>query len=424
MEFIGGTISIFWAILKNWWWLPLPFLFYKRFIFFFLWYRVEKFDLSVKKVMLEVKIPKEIIKSIKAMDQAFLGMHGYHDVFNWKEVVLEGEYLHSLGFEIACLEGKVHFYIRCPAKARDLVESNIYAQYPEAEISLAENYTKLVPQNIPNKDWDLFGIDMINTKPSAYPLKTYIDFENDIKEEKRLDPLAGLLDGMATIGPGEYLWVQLIAKPIRTEVKWQEEGLKLVNDLVHREEEEPARWKPIVQEAADVLITGQPPSGPPEEKKEEGFLPPEMKLTPGERATVLAIEGKISKFGYQCSVRFMYLGKRDVFFKPKARIPYGLYKTVSSEGLGGLKPWLTTLPKVQWFFREIRQYGRKRAMFRRYVRRFPPLFPQDFTAATFVLTTDELATLYHFPGRMVAPAPSVVRLEAKKGEAPPELPVE
>jgi len=51
-----------------------------------------------------------------------------------------------------------------------------------------------------------------------------------------------------------------------------------------------------------------------------------------------------------------------------------------------------------------------------------PLFPG--AGGTFILNTEELASLFHFPGRAVAPVPFVSRIEAKKGEAPPGLPIE
>jgi hypothetical protein len=40
----------------------------------------------------------------------------------------------------------------------------------------------------------------------------------------------------------------------------------------------------------------------------------------------------------------------------------------------------------------------------------------------FVLNTEELATIFHFPGR-VAETPTFGRIEARKSEAPPNLPI-
>jgi len=424
-------LTTLWAIIKNWWWLPLPFILYKHFAFFWVYYRMEQYNTTVKRVLYEVKIPKEVVKPIKAMEQVVAGWHGIHDVFTWREKWLQGEFQLTLSLEIASIDGEIHFFIRGPESFRDIIESNIYSQYPEAEISIVEDYTKAVPPNIPNKDWDVFGFDMINTKPNPYPIRTYKEFEEarETKEEKRLDPLSNLLDGMASIGPGEQMWLQIGAKPIRDEVPWREEGQELVDKLVFRDKDKKKKVGPsIVGEAADVLITGRPPTTEvSEEKEERDFLPPEMKLTPGERETVKAIEDKISKFGFVVNIRCLYLGRRDVFFKPKARMFYGFFKNVSSESWGGLKPWKRTLPKVQWLLKRPRTHMRKKSLFLRYKRRFAHFFPRPSysifeSGGQYIFNTEELATVYHFPGRTVAPAPGVPRVEAKKGEAPSGLP--
>lgn len=416
------AMSTIWLIIKNWWWLPLPFILYNRFLFFWMWYKAEQYDGTVKKIVLEIKIPKEVVKPIKAMEQVIAGFHGIHDVFNWREKWLQGEFQLTFSLEIASVEGKIHFFIRLPQIFRPLVESNVYSQYPEAEITQVEDYSKFIPQGVPNKDWDVFGFDFIASRKSAYPLRTYKEFEElkEIVEEKRLDPLSGLLDGMSILNPGEQMWLQIVIKPVREEIPWQEEGREIVNELVHREKEETS-MPSIFKEAADVLISGKQPGQLPEEEKRE-IIPPEMKLTPGERDVVKAIEDKISKFGFDTNIRCLYLAKKEVFLKPKARMFYGFFKNISNESLQGLKPWTKTMPKIQWLLKKQRTYLRKRILFRRYQRRFSPLFPHK--GGTYVLNTEEIATLYHFPGRAVAPAPAIPRVEAKKREAPSGLPVE
>jgi len=421
-----SILTTLWTIFKNWWWLILPFILYPHFTFFWKWYRMEKYDATVKKIILEIKIPKEVLKPIKAMEQVIAGFHGIHDIFTWREKWLQGEFQLSLSLEIVGIDGEAHFFIRAPEVFRDIVESNIYSQYPEAEISVVEDYTKFIPQKIPNKDWDLCGRDFITTKKGkdSYPIRTYKDFEEpkEIKEEKRVDPLAGLLEGMAVLGPGEQMWLQIMIRPVREEIPWQKEGKALVDELVHREDKEASRPS-VFKEAADVLISGKPAGQVPvEEEKQRELIPPEMKLTPGERLIVQSIEEKIAKFGFISNIRVLYLARRDAFFKPKTRMFYGFFKNVSTENLNGLKPWTKTMPKVQWVLKKRRTYMKARNLFRRYQRRFQPLFPKP--GGTYVLNTEEVATLFHFPGRMVAPAPAVPRVEAKKGEAPPGLPSE
>lgn len=412
-------------IFKTWWWVPLPFLFWKPFRILYFYFIHERWDNTIEKIILEIRMPKEVLKPIRAMEEVFAGFHAIHDVFIWREKWLEGQFQLSISCEIVSLGGEVHFYIRTPKIYRNIIESNIYSQYPEAEIFEVEDYTKAVPQDIPNKDWDLWGTSFKNTKPDPYPIKTYLKFESEreIKEEKRIDPLAGLLEGMAGLKPGEQLWLQIRATPTRDETRqWIKEGLEIRDKLVRRLGK--PKPKPMIQEAAEVLISGKPPGAAPAEEKE--IIPPEMKLTPGERDIVAAIEEKIGKFGFDCHIRFIYLGKRDVFFKPTARFAFGFFKEISTENLGGLMLDKRIMTKVKsvlfWFLDQRRVYIRKRRLFRYYQKRWPPFFPRP--GGTYILTTDELATLYHFPSRIVAPAPGVPRVEVKKGEAPPGLPVE
>lgn len=415
------TLFYIFQIIKSWWFFILPILLIKPALNLWLWYVRAKWVRKIKYILLEIKLPKEVVKPMKAMEEVFAGIHSIHDVFDFREVWLEGKFQLALSFEIVSDGGKIHFYIRCPEIFRDIVESNIYAQFPDAEIYQVEDYTKLVPQNIPNENWDLFGFDEITTKPNPYPIKTYKYFEErtDIPEEKRVSPLAGLLEGMATLKEGEYLWYQIWAKPIREEIPWRKEGLKIVNELVNRPKEKPP--KSILSAVIDLLVRGKPPEEKPsEEKGLEALAFPEMRLTPGEKEIVKGIEDKISKFGYECLVRYLYLGKRDVFFKPKARIPFGFFKEISTENMNGLKPNTKTMPKVHHPLLEKRRvYLRKRKLFKRYCQRLPTLFP--FVGGTYVLNTEELATLYHFPGKVVAPAPTIERVEARKKEPPPTL---
>lgn len=423
LSFIYPFLANFWQIFKNWWWIALPFLFWPYAKFLYHFYIMENWDKTIKRIMLEVKVPKESIKSIKAMDQVFSGFHALHDIPTWREKWIEGVFQLSLSFEIVSLAGQIHFFIRTPENFRKIIESNIYSQYPEAEISLVEDYTKYVPHDIPNKDWDIWGVDFVNAKDEILPIKTYNQFELEAEkdEEKKVDPLADLLEGLSTLGPGEQFWLQINAKPVLGRDKpWQAKGKEFVDKLARRPEKK--KEKSILQEAVEILISGKTEE---KEAPKESF-PPEMKLTPGEREVLAGVEQKLSKFGYDCCVRFVYLGKKDVFFKANTKIGFSFFKEISTENLGGLKPWSKTMTKVKsvplWFLDKRRVYLRQRRMFKCYTKRWSPLFPRP--GGTYILNTEELATLFHFPGKSVAPAAGISRVETKKKGVPADLPVE
>jgi len=421
-----------WQIIQAWWWLFLPFLLGKPLLYLWLWWRFELFINQQKFILLEVKLPEESIKPIRAMEQVMDGIQqGFWDPPNFWEKWWNGKI--SIGFqlEIVSIGGEIHFYIRCPDYRRDIVEANIYSQYPEAEITLAEDYAKNIPHNIPNKDWDMWASDYKLDKPSPYPIKTYLEFETEAEkeEEKRVDPLAALLETFAKIKSGEQLWIQIQASSIGQEdaEPFLKEG-KAIRDKIAKRPEA-AKPKPMIQEAAEILISG-PPS---EEKKEKPMelIAPELRLTPGEKEIIAGVERKISKPLFTCSIRFIFLGKREVWFKSNLRLAIAYFGNYVTENMNALFPLGKTITKVYSrppfsIFDRRRRYLRKRKMFRLYLERFPPCFPRkgNYKTGTFILNTEELASLFHFPSRRVAPAPGVSRVEAKKAGSPTGLPTE
>jgi len=436
MDSVQIFISILlpvWKVVKSWWWLPAPFILWQLFLFLWFWWRNDIFISKQKRILIEVNIPKEVVKPIRAMETVLshLWQIVYDPADSWEKWI-EGKSILSYSFEIAAINGEPHFFIRIPETSIDAIEASIYSQYPEAEISIVDDYTKHIPQDIPNEDWDLWGTPYKMLKDAPYPIKTYTKFETEREpiEEKIIDPLAELLEAMAKTGPGEQIWVQIVAKPITDkEVPWVTEGEKIRDKIARRDPKKTLLKKPLILEAADVLITGQP-AGISEKKEEKDFIPPEMKLTPGEKEVISEVEKKISKLGFQVAIRFIYLGKKDVFFKPRLRLPLSFFGAFSSQDLNAIvphgQPYITKVPH-SWFLpknllRDRKVYFRKRALFRKYKLRVSKYFPNH--GKDIILNTEELATLFHFPGRRSAPAPFVKRIEAKKGEAPSGLPIE
>ena len=420
-------LNSFLEILKNWWWLPLPFILWKPFSFLWLWWRQSVWLDKIHWVMLEIRLPEETLKPIKAMESVFSSLWTTYYPPNWKEKWFEGVHLLTLSFEITAIDGVPHFYIRCPDFHRNLIESSIYAQYPDVEIQEVEDYTKNIPQNIPNKEWNLWGCDMILLKDDPYPIRTYKEFEPEgeriTKEEKRIDPMANLLESLGKLKEGEQIWIQMMIKPITTEENdWAKEGEKIIQKIMGRA---PApsleSFVPYaIKGAGRVLIGGKPleEAKPEVEKLELGTL----KLSPSELEVAKGVAAKIAKYAFESNIRFIYLGKKDAFFQPNLRLVLGYFSEFYTQNLNAMKPWGKTITKIQLILIDRRLYLRKRRLLRNYLMRKTPLYPRP--GGTYVLNTEELATLYHFPSRIVAPAPTVPRIAAKKGEAPPELPTE
>lgn len=434
----------FFLVFKNWWWLITPIILYLPAVYLYLWWlNWDVWNKKKKWILLEVKPPKEILKPFKAMEDVFLALWYVYDHPNWREKWCEGMLANPAWFslETVSIGGDIHFYIRIEEVWRNLFETTLYSQYPEIEISEAEDYTKNVPHDVPNDNWDLYGEDFYLMKPDPYPIKTYSAFFEEraeiVAEEKRIDPMNSLLEMMAKLQSGEQLWLQIVCVPItEADIPFITEGRRMADKIARRPAKIPI--KPIVQEAAEkaaeIFITGKVL----EEKKvtEVEIIPPEMKLTPGEKKILAAIENKISKYSFKVWIRTVYIYKKDApHFYGNYKIGRSYLGHFADADLNGFKYWGPTRTRIHYWFRKPRLYLRKRKIFKNYIERFSPLFPRvsgrpsiPFGWAKgkgwFVLNTEELATIYHFPALAAPLPPEVPRVEAKRGGPPSELPVE
>ena len=424
------TTGLLWGFIKAWWWLPLPFWLWPRLAEYWLWWRQElygkRFDAMV---VLEIKPPAEMQRPIKGMENVFSNLWTLYEGRNWKEKWIDGKFQRSFSVEIVGIDGFVHLLVRVPKNMRSLVETAFYAQYPEAEITEFGEYTKNVPEQIADHpDWDVWGASFRSNKLDVYPIKTYAQFfeTSDLlpDEEQRLDPLSSLLEGLATLRPGEQMWIQLVLKPVTNEENnFIDRGKAEVDKLFGRKPKQEA-FKPIFQQAAELLVVGETVEGKAEEEKQTfgAFL-----RTPGESKAIEAIEKKVGQRMYECHMRFLYLGKEEVFFKPNVRLGFGFINQFTTEDWNSLRPISQTMPSVTHFFVKLRNQWRKRKIFRYYKERIPPTYPGDSESTgkdgVFVLCTEELASLFHLPSRGVAPTPALPRVEAKRSQAPSDLPI-
>jgi hypothetical protein len=430
-------------VLKNWWWFFLPIILFRSFRFLYLWWiRVEVWAKKNKWILLEIKPPKEILKPFRAMEDVIDVLWGVYNAPNWREKWCEGEPPHApfwFSFEIASFGGEIHFFIRILDVWRDMVEAMIYSQYPEAEISLVEDYTQKVPQDVPNKEWDLYAEDYSLMKDDVYPIRTYSMFFEErpevVKEEKRLDPLDSLLEALAKLKPAEQLWFQIVANPItNADIPWVSRGEAVANKIAKRPEV--AKPKSIFREIFEILVGGKEEAPP----KEEGLIAPELALTPGEKDVLQGVETKISKKGFKTWMRIVYLYKRkEPHFLGNYKIIRSYLHHFSAQNLNIPVFWGPTRTRIQYWFRERRLYLRKRQQFLRYGLRVPSSWPRTMSGepfrpfgfaprgpgirGTIILNSEELATIYHFPAKITAMAPAVKPVEAKKGGPPPGLPI-
>ena len=402
-------------------WLPLFLFFILRDVW--LKYARANFLSGIKWTLLEIKVPREVAKSPKAMESLFAGIHATARSGNMLEKYWKGFFVPWFSLEIVGNASGVHFYIWCSAFFRKMIESQIFAQYPSCEVSEVEDYTKALPLAMPHPEWGMWGTEYILQKPDAYPIRTYEDFILSEKvalkeEEKKIDPLSALMEFAGSLGDGENIWIQMIIRP--TGDGWKKEGQQLVSKLAGREPKinEPALTKLVY--GLDKAIGGV--SSSVLEKKDSAVMPKIMNLTPGEVEVVKAIERNISKIGLEVGFRWMYIAKKDKYNAIAIPAINGIFRQFSAPNLNGFTLNALTKTGVDYVLKSTRESMRKRRLYDAYRLRSFFMPPYSKKSKSFILSSEELATIYHFPGEVVH-APGFARIEAKKGAPPTNLPM-
>ena len=416
--------GVYWAfyIILSLWWLFLPVVFLILIVNFWQSYTRQKYLDSLKWVMLRVKPPPLIDRSLKGMEQFFVNLHGSQGKKpNKRDRILRGKIRDHFSFEIVGNQGATEFYIRTLETHRNLIEANIFAQYPDAEIAQVEDYISELPKFLPTDEIDVVGGEMILAKNNAYPLLTYEYFQekpgrkDDIPS---LDPLASVAEAFSTYRPGEWFVMQFLLMPIAGD-DWTKTARKEIDKVLGKEEKpKPNLFEKLLNALWELAL------GKPEEKKEEKK---DKKLNPGEEDAVKGMEKKLARHGFQAGLRLMYIGPKEGFRRYHYAEIGGALKQFGSGLLNSFKPDKPTGTssdgKLEFLFPSGKGLFAEQETFKKKVALYSKLRGREWTSHNFVLTTDELATLYHLPGPEVK-APLFPRVEAKMGQPPSNLELE
>lgn len=400
------------------WWFVFPVVLFYLFQIMWIKYVWGEYKKNLKFMMLEIKPPRDIEKSPKTMEQFFIFLHGIWSTPNYFDYYLKGRIKQSqFAVEIQGVNGEMHFFVRTEERYRNLVESALYAQYPDAEIQEAEDYTRSVPKNVPNPDWNMWGTDYKFSKDDAYPIRTYHKFQEEVTKGM-IEPLAPLADIISTLPPGHQLWVQMLIIPIKDKV-WRPMVQKVVAKLAGREvKKEAIAIIGFFQEIVDIIASAfkyifNPVPEVEEKKKDE--QPLQFRLTPVEKDILQAVEESLNKKAFKTKLRIIYVAPRKSFKKVFYQGMDGFTHQFNDPNLNTLDKDNETKTYANYFFVKYRMLWAQRKIWNRYLTR-------DDDGPNMYLNTEELATIFHLPD-MSALSPSISRVEAKKGGAPINLPV-
>lgn len=200
--------------------------------------------------VLAVRVSKLNENGPMVAEQIFATFHGIEEEFSFWEK-LKGYSNAQISFEIASVDRAIRFYVVFPTKLRNLIEGQIYAQYPDVEIFEVEDYAKtrfvevsednatelveskaLIKHGEVDNDKlssskfasvDLFknavGAELGLGDPDVQPIKRYPQFEDKLTRLP-VDPIAGITATFSQFTNVEdQAWMQIVFRPLPD--KWR-----------------------------------------------------------------------------------------------------------------------------------------------------------------------------------------------------------
>jgi hypothetical protein len=413
---IDNPFFLFQAIFSLWWiWLPIILWTILK-TFYYDYIKGNWMAKNLEFVLLEIVLEKGEEKTPKSMEQFLTTLHGGQTSYSWWETNVEGALPDMFSLEIVSLGGSLHFLIRTHTKYRKMVESGIYAAFPEVEIIEVADYTKGYTNDKLEVEYDIFGLDLGMAKNDAYPIRTYQQFLDPTIDAKINDPLAQVLEVMASIEPDEQLWMQLPISPLDDALT--KVSKKELDKILDRDNEDKRTFlDKYVAPIIELISFGLVPAPKPPATKEQKFGI-DQNLTPGKKNIIETIEYSMTKPGFLTAFRIVYLAPKAIFDPSSVKSVLGSLQQFNDSSLNSFKPDENTIPSVTDFFNRPKlglERLRKILLLDNYIKR-------KFASTKFIFNTEELTTIFHFPGGSVTTS-TLKRVQAKKANPPIGLPI-
>lgn len=401
----------------------------------------------------QLKFPKENLKSPKAMEQVIASLHGKYSFGpTWIEEYLDGEVEYWFSLEIVGRSTGVSFYVHSLVKNKELLRNAFFAQYPDAEMVEVEDYMNEFPEKLPNETYEIFGTDYTLDKKDkhghpldCFPIKTYEHFDSPDKEQ-RLDPMATIVEAVANLKEDETFLIQLLIRPTGIAENHEfREGAEKVKAEITGKELEKEHGKSILTEIFKLFkslimaFVTEPKfeEEAEEEKPQFGKWPTQV-----ENEMLKAIDNKLSKNLFESILRFVYIDRRDAFTRENPFAFFGAVTQFSDRNMNSLRPQgdtFTFAPKLRFlkshrtlFRKKQRVAKRAKLLYKAYRERAMPISHHatfrernidEFILRTSVLSAEEIATIYHPPGKPIVAVQKMEPITTKRAGPPLTLPV-
>jgi hypothetical protein len=407
--------------------------------------RRSSYNKNLESIVLRVAVSRLNERGPIVAEQIYAALHGIEEnygLWDW----LAGRTKPRISLEIANVSNKIQFFIWAPKRFKTVIESQIYAQYPDVEIQEVEDYAKQalsaykglvggqaeeetapppgstilpVEYKHPSKTDIRYAVtaEFRLDEPAIYPIKRYPQFEDKLTR-LATEPLAGIIATLSKLNAtDEQAWVQITMQP--TGDWWRKRGLKCLkivshglfnnifwlNKLATKIYLARGFWKRLFYTPLYIFawsVRGFKTKDISMKSSSDQDLQEEVSRMHDREDPISAAVDKVTRLTFDTNIRIVYIPRRENLDMAEIKL---------NEISGSFRQF--DLPNLNGFV--ISRINQNNAqILKRY--------QQRSVIDPMLLNVEEIATLYHMPSGDVG-TPNVVWVTSRKLEPPHDLPV-
>ena len=270
---------------------------------------------------------------------------------SWHERLLYGAPVVALEI-VARSDGVIAFYTGVERRFADHLEKQIYSFYPDAEVTPATDYT------IFNEGDTIKAGYLSMANKSHLPIATY--------QELEADPMQAMTGALARLQEGDAAVMQLLCQPASKRAR--RKGRQAARRTVQGKQDDIGRGSGVFKAARDAVTQTKEDA---DEAKADA-----SKLTPRAQQRVELVENKVSQQQFKVNIRVAVATRQPEEATRVYNAVTGAFSQYELPDLNGLAAHEVT--QTQRFLRDL-------------------IFRVPRAAASAILSTTELASLFHFP---------------------------
>jgi len=358
----------------------------------------------VPKVIMQIKVSKNNEKSAVVAEHIFSTLHSAtvpETFINW----FLGKKSQNFSFEIASINQHLYFYVWVPKKMSSLVKGQLYAQYPDIEIQIVDDYASI-------KTDQAVCAELETSDPYIYPIKRHPEFEDKVSMSF-FDPLSAITSTISQLyATDEQMWIQIVVSPLDS--SWRHRGnwvAQKISEGFWIQSPDYQVWYtkmllkrgfrrvfyfPIRMILSMIGLSAK-------KAIRTSSISSEVEKSHGKETIDHAVAGKMAQFGFHTNIRFVYIPRPE----NKAVAENKLKEVMASFYQFNIPRFNSFVPRVVNKNNSI--------ILKRYKNRS--------MVKPFILCLEEVATLWHLPNITVE-TPNIQWVMSKKLEAPLNIPLQ